>query len=388
LKDLCPIPVWKTLAAFCYLLVFFSPESRGQCAAGKLQSVTYDTLVPGTGNSTHTLSLSQFNPSLGTLVAAKINSVVSVNYGFTLQDVETVQRNFTVSVGRYDNITSPSIATPYTNLVTVDVGSFLLNPNQTVSKAPYTILYRYLNTDSFASNMVNFVGNGNVSFTYKPITYTTLTGSKTYYYSATASDTVLFSITYYYCNNITLAPLLSGFKAERQDRQTVELGWEASAEQPGRTYMIQKSREGDQFSDLQSIASIPELTESKYGYSYTIAPDEHRTLYFRLKIIEPNGETTYSDIKSVDMSDTPGSGVYLFPNPSDQFINIVFNQASPGNWIVQLFSADGKIFQTERFTSVTAAHLDFHHRIACGVYFARATQEFTHKEIVLKFVVK
>jgi hypothetical protein len=352
-----------------------------------MQTVTYDTLLPGTGNSTHTLSLSQFNPSLGTLVAAKINSVVSVNYGFTLQDVETVQRNFTVSVGRYDNFSSPSIAAPYTNLVTVNLGSFLLNPNQVVSKAPYTILYRYLNTDSVTSNMVDFVGNGNVSFTYKPITYTNLTGSKTYYYSATASDTVLFSITYFYCNNITLAPLLSGFRAERQDMQTVALIWEASAEQPGRTYVIQKSRDGDQFSDVQSIASVPDPAASKYTYTYAIEPDEHRTLYFRLRIMRPNGETSYSDIKSVDMGDGPGSGVYLFPNPSDQFVNIVFNQV-PGNWTVQLFSIDGKILQTERFTSVTAAHLDFHHRIASGLYIAKAIQEFTHREFLLKFIVK
>jgi len=116
--------ILKNLYLTTCLVVLFYSSSSGQCSALTLQSLTYDTLIPGTGNTSHTFSFAKFDPALGTLVAAKINSVVSVNYGFTLENVETVPRDFTVTVGRIDNFSSTALATPYNNQINTNLGSF------------------------------------------------------------------------------------------------------------------------------------------------------------------------------------------------------------------------------------------------------------------------
>ena len=73
-----------------------------QCSNGLMNSISYDTLVTGSGNDTYNFTVPKFSPAVGTLVAVRINAIVSVNYGFLLKNVEHVNRNFTVEVERYD----------------------------------------------------------------------------------------------------------------------------------------------------------------------------------------------------------------------------------------------------------------------------------------------
>ena len=135
-------PVWKTIFLSGCFTIFVSLIPRAQCG-GTLQSISFDTLIVGTGNNPHVFTLPQFNPSIGTLSSVKINSTISLNYGFTLKNVELMQRDFSVAVGRYDHYTSTALSTPYTNLLDTSMGSFPLSPGDSVSKAPYAILSRY-----------------------------------------------------------------------------------------------------------------------------------------------------------------------------------------------------------------------------------------------------
>ena len=96
------------MACFTTLISFVS---RSQCSTQ--QSITYDTLITGNGNNSHVFTLPQFDPAIGTLLSANINSTISLNYGFTLKNVEAMQRDFTVSVGRYDHYTSTALSTAY-----------------------------------------------------------------------------------------------------------------------------------------------------------------------------------------------------------------------------------------------------------------------------------
>jgi len=372
----------------CFALLMIT-SARGQCSAAQLQSVTYDTLVPGTGNATHVFTLTQFDPSIGTLVSAKINSVVSVNYGFTLQNVQAMPIDFSVSVGRYDSFDGSSLSSPYSNLLSIDLGDFPLNPGQSVSRSLYNILYRYVNTDSFSTGMLNFLGTGSVSFNYKPITYTTLTGSNTYFYSATAGDTVDFSITYYYCSAIPLASVLNDFSAVRQSPETVGLSWTIPNEQAGRTYEIEKSLDGEHFSSAGNVVSRQtSLPSTSYQFPYQIQTGENRLMYFRLKITTAGGQSAYSGKREVDMSGAADGGPYLFPNPSPQFVNIFFGPGASGNWRVDLLSVDGRQLQTSNFSGLATARIDFSQPLAQGIYFVRAAESGSRVQYVLKLLVR
>jgi type IX secretion system substrate protein len=386
-KPDCMKSFLKTLCLSGCLTIFVSLSSKAQCT-NSLQSITYDTLIAGTGNNTHSFTFSQFDPSIGTLVSAKVNAVVSVNYGFTLQNVETVQRDFSVAVGRYDYFSSTAMVTPYSKLLNLPLGSFLLDPGNTVTQPSSTILYRYMHSDSITENTANFLGYGSVNFNYTPITYTNLTGSNVYYYSATASDTIHFSITYYYCNTTILPVSIIDFLASKDDSGKIELSWITLNEDRGCQYEIQKSEDGYQFMPLTSMLVSTDIkTKSDYLYDYNIAAGDGSAVYFRIKLTDASGNIKYSETRKVVLNDN-STPIYIYPNPSNSFINVAFNQATAGSWQVDIYASNGSKVQSNYFVNSNNIHIAFKQKLAAGIYFIHAANPQMQNNYVQPFCVK
>lgn len=364
------------------MISFFS---HSQCA-NTLQSITYDTVVIGSGNDNRSFSFSKFDPSIGTLAEVNVSSVVSVNYGFTLKNTNTSAVNFSIAVGRNDNFQSSSLPVPYANSMSADVGTFFLNPNQTITQALTPVISRYDNSVSITTNVVDFVGTGNIDFTYTPHTYTDHSGSPSYQYSASANDTVHFSVTYLYCSSIILADDITNFSAAKETNETVKLIWSTTNDHVGRTYEIEKSTDGKNFYKVGSVDASD--ANGNYDYHYQILSTEKTNLWFRLKITDPSGSVKYSAVRMVDMSNTTSGNIYLYPNPSDQFVNLVFNQPETKNWSVSIFAANGALIQTNIFTNAMSAHINFNRRLTPGAYFIRAMEHHTMKNYTLSFVVR
>jgi hypothetical protein len=380
-------PFWKTLCLLGAVMLHNSHDLMAQCT-NTLQSVTYDTLVAGTGNDTHVFSLPQMDPSAGTLVYAKINSRVSVNYGFTLQNVENVPRTFSVSVGRYDHFSSATLSTPFTDINTVPLGSYPLNPGNSVSRVPAPIMSQYLKSDSVTQNMAGFLGSGQVDFAYTPITYTNLTGSNTYYYSATASDTIRFSITYYYCNTSILASGLTDFSATRENAGTVQLLWQTVNEQTGNSYQVEESADGNLFHEVATEnAEVGADQTGHYQYQYGLEGSDHGNIYFRLRETSRQGTVHYSEIRMVELGEGTAATLSVYPNPSSQFINLLFG-GHRSNWQVEIYAAHGALVQRNYVAGASRAFIPFKQKLAAGVYFIRALDEQTRQNQVTTFVVE
>jgi len=378
------ISVWKNAGLIAWLVCLVQLSSTAQCTSGSLSSITYDTVVVGSGNNDYAFSLSKFDPAIGTLVSVSVNSVVSVNYGFTLKNTNTTPITFSISVGRNDDIQSPALQSPYSNSMQADVGTFVLAPNQTIIQPSTTVINRYDNTVG-VSDVANFIGSGNVDFSYSPQTYTNHSGSTTYQYSASANDTVHFLVTYNYCSNVVLSPDITSFDASRENQELIQLLWTTVNEQQGRIYEIEKSSDGIHFKSAGNSPDVDANSSGNYSYHYPIAVADGVKIWFRLKITDLSGNIKYSNVKWIDLSD-PSRGIYLYPNPSDQFINIVFNSIKDCD--VEIISASGAIVQHNQFTSVNSARIAFVRTLPGGVYFARIFEPGTGNSRVLSFVVK
>jgi hypothetical protein len=379
------ISLWKTACLSGYLLII-SFSLSAQCTSA-IQNITYDTLVVGSGNDNRAFTFSKFDPSIGTLVEVNISSVVSVNYGFTLKNTNSSPINFSISVGRNDDFQSAVLASPYTNAMLADVGTFVVNPNQTIAQALSPVINRYDNTININSNVVDFIGSGTIGFTYSPHTYTNHSVSPSYQYSASANDTIHFSLTYFYCTGIILSDDITKFSATKENNDAVKLIWSTVNEHQGRTYEIEKSIDGKNFSSTDSVSSSSE-NSSDYTYHYRTLPTEKINLWFRLKINDFSGTIKYSAIRMVDMKNTYSGNISLYPNPSDQFINIIFNQPETKNWMVDIFAANGALIQKNVFMNAATAHIDFKNKLSPGAYFMRATDQKTSKNYVLSFIVR
>jgi hypothetical protein len=285
--------------------------------------------------------------------------------------------NFSVTVGRYDSFYSSALSAPHANLVNTRLGSYLLNPGDTITEAPSDILYRYQINDSIISDIAPFLGTNTIQFKYRPITYTNLTGSELYYYSASASDTVHFTITYYYCSNTVLANQIGSFSAQKEGSQ-VRLIWNSPASQSGMNFEVEEGTGSNLLNPVALVAA--ETDDSVYSYNYFLSPNDQGMLYFRLKIISSTGQVSYSEIRIVDVSITSVNGQFaVYPNPNAGHLNISF--PDQGDWSIGIYAVTGNLIEFSKAFHCTQTVVDLPAGLSSGVYFIRACNIETGEKI-------
>jgi hypothetical protein len=406
IQNLNPWKMAVRLRCFCLCLglilnaVAITP-SRAQCG-GTLPTKSYDTVITGPGFGNYTFSFPRWNADSGTLMSVKINAVVSLKYGFTLRNADVVPSIYSVTAGREDQISSPAMVVPYDHIAQQSVGVFSLAPGNQVTQAPFSFLNNYNNSDSIVGAVANFIGTGNLSFAYSPITYTDVhaNNNASYSFSATAQDTVHFTLTYTYCGAGLLAASLTRFDAAAYGPGSVALSWSAVNEQAGQVYEIEESQDGLQFITAGLLASTASGTgASDYRFICNLPAASPGTWYFRLKIMDPGASPIYSIIKTVNIGPDNGHGIYLYPAPATDYINIVFDPSgannpsgttSPGAWQINLLAADGSLLQREYYSLAagSTARIHFPRKLAAGVYFIRAVSTQLTESYTRAFLVR
>jgi hypothetical protein len=375
------------------MLTSISFQSFAQCSSS-LKSISYNTVLKGTGNNSWGFLLPQFNPLQGTLIAVNISATISVRYAFTLENNTNSAVGYNVNVERHDSINSSSLSSPINNLIFKNYGPYNLNPTDGTNgsgldytnQGPINLLSNYVLDDSIVSNVVLFLGTGNAMFAYNPATTATVSGSTNYNFNATANDTIHFLLTYYYCNAVVLQTTITDFFASKQNDETIKLSWTTQNELSGRIYGIQKSDDGINFSEVNNISSVDENTSVNYSSNYSISANDKNRIYFKLKIIDKNGDINYSEIRTVEL-DKSDQRISVYPNPSNSFVNIVFSN-SIGNLQTDIFAANGELIQRNYFVNTNSAHINFKNKLACGVYFIKVFDMRSQKNYVVSFVVK
>lgn len=328
-----------------------------------------------------------------------MRSVVTVNVGVTIQNNSGASANAKVQVFRNDDITSPALPGSGDFNNSIFLGSAYSDngmANGAVqSFGPSNVITNNsIIVDSLATGLgdltqASWVGSGNVTFAYTPETALNTSPSNIRINSSAIADNISFSVTYYFCNPGTLAENILAFTATRENSQTIALNWNVGNEMPGRTYNVQLSRDGRNFSNISSQSSDPVNSDASYSYDYTIASSDMGKLYFRVFQINPNGETPgYSEVRVVDLDAGAAAAVFsIYPNPPSDFINLAF-PGSNQNWQVEIFSADGNLVQRNYFPATNLARMNFTRKMASGAYFVRAVNPQTNQNYTGSFVIR
>ena len=108
---------------------------------------------------------------------------------------------------------------------------------------------------------------------------------------------------------VTLPITLVSFNAKPYQKD-VKVSWQTASEVDNDYFTLERSENGKDFSE---ITRVDGAGNSVHTISYfTMDSDFDRTiLYYRLKLTSFHGEETYSDIISVDMSQTQNKGVII-----------------------------------------------------------------------------
>lgn len=391
------IPCVRTCVFVLYFALAAMPRlATAQCTPSTYQAITYDTLVTGSGNTAAVFTFPKFDPSLGTLLSVKLQSVIGVGFNFSLENYEAIPKSYTVKIGRDDAITSEAMVDDFLNSTIKSYGPYALSPFDGVagSGTDYTyrqmnVLHNYTITDSITGAVAPFMGMGMVNFNNSPSTYSFVQGGANYSLFGSAADTTHFILTYTYCTATMLPSGITVFSATREAGQYILLGWQTVNEENGRYYDVEKSTDGSHFTKVNAVASFANgYAQGNYSYKYSITADDGDKLYFRLRRRDANGESFYSDVRSVNLYGAAAKSLYLYPNPSSRFINVSFNQPANKSWQVDILSSDGRLVQRQYFANANAAHIDFSEKLKAGTYFMRATERLTQQSHVSAFVVR
>jgi hypothetical protein len=107
--------------------------------------------------------------------------------------------------------------------------------------------------------------------------------------------------------------VLTNFKGLFLENQDVELSWSTMMESNVDYFEIQRSGDGMNFEDIDSIQSQMKISTSVYQllYNYTDTHPLMGTSYYRVKVIGKNGYTNQSPV--VQIINIPAEGTRIYP---------------------------------------------------------------------------
>ena len=119
--------------------------------------------------------------------------------------------------------------------------------------------------------------------------------------------------------NIPLAVVFSLFDVVL-NHSNVKLTWITSAENNNSYFTVQRSLDGTDWDDVEKV---PGSNNTNSDTTYTAYDNDplQGVSYYRLKITDNNGNSTYSEIKEINFGGS-FAGINIFPNPAKSFFSI------------------------------------------------------------------
>lgn len=143
----------------------------------------------------------------------------------------------------------------------------------------------------------------------------------------------------------TLPVKLMNWSATAIANDKVQLSWSTASEIDFSRFVVQRSTDGQQFSDIATVVPQSGNSYEQQSYGYT---DQHvpaNTVYYRLAMIDQDGTVTYSTIETVTLRAITGTKIY--PTVVEDGQVFVETDRKANHAQVQLFDMNGrKLWQT------------------------------------------
>ncbi len=163
------------------------------------------------------------------------------------------------------------------------------------------------------------------------------------------------------------------------------LKWKTMNEQNNKQYDIEYSSDGIHFMNAATVNSHNSHAESLYEYNYNLAAGEQH--YFRLKIIDLNGNYVYSQVIVLNRDCNGLFALNITPNPVSEKLYVTINQAAAGKTVIRIFDPRGAlVYKDEKLLNAgeNRLQLDIIQKFTAGTYLMKA--ENSNRMISKKFI--
>jgi len=173
--------------------------------------------------------------------------------------------------------------------------------------------------------------------------------------------------------NVPLPVTLLNFSGRREDGTSV-LHWTTAAEQGNSHFVVERSRDGEQFSRLSDniLSKAPGgNSQTALNYGYTDAAPFAGHNYYRLQQADLDGNISYSNV--VDVYFGNESIVTVYPNPASSLLNVDVQTPSATTAELSLSDATGRtvrVLQVKLQAGSNTVQMDIQD-LADGVYMLR-----------------
>lgn len=384
--------------ALIVLILYLPRQVKAQCSCSDgtpalTQVVTYSGIFPS--NNTNNISMPQFNSSTGTLVCVSARVSLTSVVRFRLENEASIPVTYTIKYLRFDTLVGPGINPEVTGMRMKSYGPFsLAAADGTAGAGPDFVttgrdtVYNQVIYQTTTTNVVNYLGTGNVLFQYISDVPTYATGSDYYKLSVNSDNIMNFQLTYSYCQNSVLAQNIKNFNAVLTDKENVNVSWSTQNESKNNSYEIELSEDGKLFRKIGTTRAKPvDGAAAKYEYQYHLDKLSYRKLYFRVKQLSA-GSQVYSGIRSVIVAPEPLAGVSIYPNPVVNNVNIQFDEPVTGDFQIQVVNQTGQVVHTSRarLNNNTTSKVLITNPPPPGIYYLRARDMTSEKTFSAKLL--
>ena len=154
------------------------------------------------------------------------------------------------------------------------------------------------------------------------------------------------------------------FEAQAVAPRQVRLTWQTASEHNNAGFTVERSLDRGVFTEVGEVASQgngPGLRQ--YRFTDTRAPQ--RTLYYRLRQTDLDGEIHYSDLRQVQAEAFGSVNIKLYPNPAHEVVHVA--GLTPGSLhVLRIVDMQGNLHQQLRLTARPDGHISL--RLSHGLY--------------------
>ena len=154
--------------------------------------------------------------------------------------------------------------------------------------------------------------------------------------------------------NIGLPVSLKSFTAKLENKKPV-LNWVSAKEENFSHYVLERSADGNNFSDAAVIFANGNSTiESKYGFTdNAVSAINKGMLYYRLRMVDMDGKAKFSETRLLRLNDeTKPVSIQAYPNPVVSELRITI----PKDWQDQQVKYEIYTVSGQNLRTVTRSH--------------------------------
>ena len=176
-------------------------------------------------------------------------------------------------------------------------------------------------------------------------------------------------------NSVTLPLHLLTFTAHKKGNINL-LQWQTAQEINVDHFIVEKGFNGREYNTIGNVKA------GQSNYSFTDNNPMKATNYYRLKMVDNDGQYTYSPIRSINNSGT--FSITVYPNPAKDNLQLQIESDEQTALQLQINSQDGKLLLSHNSTATAGSILRSINisALAKGSYFLKATTGNKEEQIV------